>query len=121
MTNRFHIPFDPLFEESMSRLKKQYRIRFFKKLNGNKPGWSIPIEYKEQINKLLHDVGSKVEQAPAKDEGTPKKKSDQETQAIVTYKDQAIQCDVDLIPTERRYKNDIADEVKDFFKTFLQT
>lgn len=158
-TNRFHIQFNPLFEESMIRFKKQYKIRFFKKLNGDQPGWSIPVEYKDQINEILKEFVKKNQETHVnvketqvnevlkdvylkcvkdqetqvnelyKDEGT-QTCTDQETQTIVNYKDQETQCDWDdvvsnVIETSdndvhRIYKNDIADEVKDFFKTFLQ-
>lgn len=97
--NRFHIPFDPKYEEGMARFKKQYRIRFFKKLDGGQPGWSVPLEYKDHVREMLQD----------------------------NKKDQATQCDMLLPPTppvdpgkQRIYKNDIPDEVKSFFKTFLE-
>lgn len=155
-TNRFHIQFNPLFEESMIRFKKQYKIRFFKKLNGDQPGWSIPVEYKDQIDEILKEFVKEDEHKDQethvnvkdqetqmnelyKDEGT-QTCTDQETQTIVNYKDQEIQtivnykdqetqCDWDEVVSnvietsdrdvDRIYKNDIADEVKDFFKTFL--
>lgn len=158
MTNRFHITFNPLYEESMIRFKKQYKIRFFKKLNGDQPGWSIPVEFKDQINELIKGSVKDVEQniqvakldqetpqvvklddeTPQvaklfKDQETQVTKLEPETRVIKLFKDQGTQCDWDevvsnvvvasdhdVLVNDRIYKNDIADEVKEFFKTFLQ-
>lgn len=104
-SNRFHIPFDPKFEDGMTRFKKQYRIRFFKKLDGGQPGWSVPVEYRDHIQDILQEPCS------------------------ITRRDQATQCDLlsyshphpeGLEKKKRRYKNDVADEVRSFFNTFLQ-
>lgn len=101
--NRFHIIFDDKIEAFINKHKKEYRIRTFKKLLDRGPGWSIPNEFKYIIEKEL----IKAHQSPIL-------KHDKETQ--VNENDFLIYNNSSF-PTE--YTVDIPDQVKDFFKQFI--
>jgi hypothetical protein len=116
VVQRFHIPFDDRLSELITKHKKEFRIRYFKKLNGDNPGWSIPIEFKSQFEFLSlkeskNDVLDEEKQnhcIPAPPPPSP------------SFANKQTQTEWHQVDQQQRiYTRDIADEVKTFFAKFM--
>lgn len=106
MKNRFHIKYVDAYEKVMNENKKKFHIRFFKKLDGDSPGWSIPNEYRSELESLLDDKKCVA------DDSKKRFKIFVEKSTQVSEKD--FQMD------KRIYENDVAKEVYQYFKQYIK-
>jgi hypothetical protein len=101
MKNRFHIKYVDVYEKIMNENKKKYNIRFFKKLDGDSPGWSIPNEFRTEIDALLNHNST-----------------DKKLKIFVEKSTQVSEKDFQV--EKRRYENDVANEVFQYFKQYIK-
>lgn len=131
---RYHVPFAKEIEDIMTSHKQKYQIRFFKRLGGSGPGWSIPTRYQSEIDGL---IGISNDMTPCVLEGGDT------SRVMISTEDKGVQVDEsDLIEeattgkdeegggggqtnkspiglTRREYVHDVPPEVVEFFRTFL--
>lgn len=98
--------------------KQKWKGRFYKKLHGDKCGWSFPIEFRAVIDNLLesHSI-TQSSDIESKSSDTESKSSDTESRSSVSpdilFKEQESTTII------KEWDIDIPIEVYDFFKKYL--
>lgn len=117
--NRFHVKYDSSLEHRMNLYKKKCSIRFFKNLDGQGPGWSIPCIYKNLVFEKEEDISSDKETIMEEEEAKSIIETDIDD---LLYKvDKSTQTSNQDLKLDRKYIRDISCEVKHFFNQILNS
>ena len=109
--------------EILNTCKQKWKGRFYKKLHGDKCGWSFPIEFRAVIENLLTtieiDTKSETSKTSVKsDKSKTSVKSDKsKTSSIKSEKSKTSSI---KSKTKSEWNVDIPKEIYDFFKKYLE-